>query len=207
MARVLPRLIHANARALGRAVAPVVKSYEGHHSRLLLLLLLPLIAAAQPDHFGFGRTPAASEITAKNITVMPDGTGLPAGKGSAKNGEALYKDKCAVCHNDHGEGRQGQYPALVGGKGTLNTLKPKKTVGSYWPYATTVWDFINRAMPFDNPRELSPDDVYSVTAYLLYLNGIIDKATELNEKTLPRVIMPNRNGFVLDRHPDVNVKR
>ena len=207
MASVLPRLIHANARGLGRAVAPVVNPYEGHHSRLLLLLLLPLIAAAQPDHFGFGRTPTASEITAKNITVMPDGTGLPAGKGTAKNGEALYKDKCAVCHNDHGEGRQGQYPALVGGKGTLNTLKPKKTVGSYWPYATTVWDFINRAMPFDNPRELSPDDVYSVTAYLLYLNGIIDKATELNEKTLPRITMPNRNGFVLDRHPDIKVKR
>ena len=207
MARVLSRLIHANAQALVRAVAPVVNSYEGHYAKLLLLLFLPLIAAAQPDHFGFGRTPTASEIAAKNITVMPDGTGLPAGKGTAKNGEALYKDKCAVCHNDHGEGRQGQYPALVGGKGTLNTPKPKKTVGSYWPYATTVWDFINRAMPFDNPRELSPDEVYSVTAYILYLNGIIDKATELNEKTLPKVIMPNRNGFVLDPRPDIKVKR
>ena len=207
MARVLSRLIQANARALGRGLALVVNSYEGHYTRLLLLLFLPLIAAAQPDHFGFGRTPAASEIAAKNITVMPDGTGLPPGNGTSKTGEALYKDKCAVCHNDHGEGRQGQYPALAGGKGTLNTPKPKKTVGSYWPYATTVWDFINRAMPFDNPRELSADEVYSLTAYILYLNGIIEQNTELNQNTLPKLIMPNRNGFIPDPRPGVKVKR
>ena len=176
-------------------------------ARLLLLLCVPLIASAQPEHFGFGRAPAPNEIAAKNITVMPDGTGLPAGKGTAKNGEALYKDKCAVCHNDHGEGRQGQYPALAGGKGTLNTAKPKKTVGSYWPYATTVWDFINRAMPFDNPRELSADEVYSLTAYILFLNGIIDQDAELNAKTLPKITMPNRNGFVVDPRPDIKARR
>ena len=175
--------------------------------RALLFLFLPLIVSAQQEHFGFGRTPAASDIASKNITVMPDGTGLRAGKGTAKTGEALFKDKCAACHNDHGEGRQGQYPALAGGIGTLNTPKPKKTVGSYWPYATTVWDFINRAMPFDNPRELSPDEVYSVSAYILYLNGIIGQDAELNEKTLPKITMPNRNGFIPDPRPDIKARR
>ena len=181
---------------------------QGRPAEILLLLCLPLLAAAQsPEPFGFGHTPTPAEIAAKNITIFPDGTGLPTGRGTPKEGEAIYKEKCAVCHNDHGEGRQGQYPALVGGKGTLNTAKPKKTVGSYWPYATTVWDFINRAMPFDNPRELPTDEVYSLTAYILYLNGIINQGTELNERTLPKITMPNRNGFILDPRPDLKAKR
>jgi cytochrome c len=141
------------------------------------------------------------------LTVFPDGRGLPVGKGTAVRGEAVYKEKCAVCHNDRGEGREQQWPALVGGIGSLATPKPKKTVGSYWPYATTVWDYINRSMPFDHPRTLATDDVYAVTAFVLYLNGIVEQGKELNEKTLPQVLMPNRNGFVPDRRPDVKAKR
>jgi cytochrome c len=96
-----------------------------------------------------------------------------------------------------------EYPALVGGQGTLATSKPLKTVGSFWPYATTIWDFIHRQMPYAQPGTLTPDQTYALTAYLLYLNGIVNKNAELNERTLPRVRMPNRNGFVPDPRPDV----
>ena len=207
MDSVPTRQTSAGSVVRGRPLGRALLSFLFLSFLFLSFLFLPHMLGAQPEHFGFGRTPAASEIAAKNLTVTPDGTGLRAGKGDAKTGEAIYKDKCAVCHNDHGEGRQGQYPALVGGKGTLNTPKPKKTVGSYWPYATTVWDFINRAMPFDNPRELSPDEVYSLTAYILYLNGITDQYAELNENSLPKITMPNRNGFIPDPRPDIKAQR
>jgi S-disulfanyl-L-cysteine oxidoreductase SoxD len=157
--------------------------------------------------YGQGRPAAAEEIRRLDITVFPDGRGLPVGKGTAAQGEAVYKEKCAVCHNDVGEGREKQYPALKGGIGSLATRKPVKTVGSYWPYATTVFDYINRSMPFDHPRSLAPADVYAVTAFVLYLNGLVERERELNEKTLPQVAMPNRNGFVPDRRPDVKSKR
>ena len=112
-----------------------------------------------------------------------------------------------MCHGPKGEGRKNEYPALVGGRGTLGTAKPVKTVGSYWPYATTVWDHINRAMPFNTPHILPPDDVYAVTAWILYMNGIVKRDEELSEKTLPKVTMPNRNGFVPDSRPDIHSKR
>lgn len=146
------------------------------------------------------QTPVTPEDIRKlDITVFPDGKGLPAGKGTAQAGASIYKDKCAECHNEKGEGREAQYPRLVGGVGSLKTAKPVKTVGSYWPYATTVWDTIHRAMPYETPRTLKPDEVYAVTALLLYWNGIIAENFELNEKTLPQVKMPNRDGFVPDR--------
>ena len=115
--------------------------------------------------------------------------------------------KCAVCHNDQGQGRENQYPALVGGIGTINTPKPIKTVGSYWPYATTVFDYIRRAMPYDHPGSLQTDEVYSAVAVILNWNGIIGENDEMNQTALPKVKMPNRDGFVPDARPEVKSKR
>ncbi len=157
--------------------------------------------------WGQGRPATAEEIRKLDLTVFRDGRGLPVGKGTAVTGRIVYKKHCAECHNDAGEGREQQYPALVGGIGSLATARPKKTVGSYWPYAATIFDYINRSMPFDHPRSLAADEVYSVTAFVLFLNGLVDEGRELNEKTLPQVVMPNRNGFVPDRRPDVKAKR
>jgi S-disulfanyl-L-cysteine oxidoreductase SoxD len=153
------------------------------------------------------RNATEAEIKAKDLTVLPTGAGLPAGHGNAVRGKDLFKEKCAVCHNDHGEGREGQYVALVGGIGSLKTGKPVRTVGSYWPYATTIFDYVRRAMPYDHPRSLSADDVYSACAVILFMNGIITDTQEMNEKTLPQVKMPNRDGFVPDARPDVKSKR
>ena len=154
-----------------------------------------------------GRPATAEEIQRLDITVFPNGAGLPAGSGNAAQGLKIYEVKCARCHNKRGEGKQGEYPALVGGKGSLGTKTPKKTVGSYWPYATTLWDHINRAMPFNQPRSLPPGDVYAVTAYILHLNGIVTETEELNQTSLPAIKMPNRNGFVVDPRPDVKARR
>ena len=173
-------------------------------SKLLWVLALPLLAAAQ---YGLGRPATSDEVKTANITVLPDGTGLPAGHGNAAQGEVVFGNRCVLCHGPKGEGRKGEYPALVGGIGSLGTKKPVKTVGSYWPYATTVWDHINRAMPFNMPHILAPNDVYAVTAYVLYLNGIVGRDQEMNEKSLPAVVMPNRNGFVNDSRPDIKAKR
>src|SRR5258708_6632826 len=162
--------------------------------RLALAIAIPLAAMGQ---YHLGRTASPDEIRDADITVMPDGRGLPVGKGNAAAGEAIYVKRCALCHGPKAAGRKGEYPALVGGRGTLGTAHPVKTVGSYWPYATTLWDEINRAMPFNTPRVLRPDDVYAVTAYILYLNGIVTRDQQLNEKTLPKIVMPNRSGFIL----------
>lgn len=175
--------------------------------KLASFLILAIGLEAQPKPIGLGRAATEQEIAKRDITVFPDGRGLPAGKGNAVRGRDVYKEKCAVCHNDKGEGRERQYPALFGGIGSLNTRKPVKTVGSYWPYATTVWDYINRSMPFDHPRSLSADDVYAVTAFVLHLNGLVDETRELNEKSLPAIVMPNRNGFIPDQRPDIKARR
>jgi cytochrome c len=167
-----------------------------------MALLLCSVAQAQ----NLGRPATEAEIKAKDLTIMPNGAGLPAGRGDAVRGKTVYKEKCAVCHNDNAEGRQGQYPALAGGVGSLKTDKPLKTVGSFWPYATTIFDYVRRAMPYDNPRTLSADDVYAVSAFLLFKSGIVTETQELNEKTLPQVKMPNRDGFVPDARPDIKPK-
>ena len=172
--------------------------------RVFVALLLPVAALGQ---YGLGRAATAEEVKAANSTVLPDGTGLPAGHGNAALGEVIFGNRCVVCHGPKGEGRKGEYPALVGGIGSLGTKKPVKTVGSYWPYATTVWDHINRAMPFNTPHILPANDVYSVTAYVLFLNGIVARDRELDEKSLPGVMMPNRNGFVGDSRPDIKARR
>ena len=159
-------------------------------------------ASAQSHTFGVGRTPTEDDQRRLGIMVAPDGTGLPAGSGTAATGKQLFATRCASCHGATGDGADG--PPLVGGKGTLATAKPKKTVGSYWPYATTLWDYINRAMPFNQPGTLSYDEVYALTAYVLYLNEIVPETHALNARTLPRIRMPNRDGFIADPRPDVS---
>lgn len=169
-------------------------------------LAMPTAAFAQSPNYKVGRTATADEIRKLDISVAPDGSGLPRGHGSVEQGRHIYQTLCANCHGDRGQGVT-EYPALVGGQGTLRSKNPVRTVGSYWPYATTVWDFIHRTMPYPRPGTLTSDETYAVTAFILYLNGILDEKAELNETTLPRVKMPNRNGFVGDPRPDVPTQK
>jgi len=169
-------------------------------SALVTFVVCVTIASAQ-------RPATPDEIRQRDYTVLPTGVGLPEGSGTAAKGRDVFKSKCAVCHNEKAEGKQGQYPALVGGVGSLATPRPVKTVTSYWPYATTLFDYIRRAMPYDQPRTLSNDEVYSVAAFLLSLDGIVKENDELNAKTLPQIRMPNRDGFIPDARPDVKAKR
>jgi S-disulfanyl-L-cysteine oxidoreductase SoxD len=169
------------------------------HSKLLppaVVLAACISATAQtPDYKNVGRTPTAEEIKAMDIAVGIDGKELPPGGGTAKIGAPIFAAKCAVCHGESQEG-SAQAPALVGGKGTLTSLHPKMTVGSYWPFATTVFDYIRRAMPRYQEGSLKPDEVYSLTALLLYRNDIIKEDDVINAETLPKIKMPNRDGFI-----------
>jgi mono/diheme cytochrome c family protein len=158
-------------------------------------------AAAQLPTYGVGRPPTAEEVRAWDLTIRPDGQGLPPGRGTAALGKPIYVARCAACHGETGE--DPKYSRLVGGHGTLATDKPIRTIGSFWPYAPTLWSYIRRAQPYDNPGSLTPDQVYAVTAYLLHLNGIIGEQDVMDATTLPRVQMPNRDGFVPDPRPDV----
>jgi S-disulfanyl-L-cysteine oxidoreductase SoxD len=144
-----------------------------------------------------GRRPDANEVAAADITVFPDGTGLPAGRATAREGRGVYQQRCAACHGATGQGSD-DYPALAGGVGSLNGRRPVLTVGSYWPHATTLWDYTRRAMPYPQPGSLTPTEVYAVTAYVLHLNGIVAEDTVLDRTSLPRIRMPNRDGFVPD---------
>ena len=177
-------------------------------SKLRVLCVLGLLAAcvfAQAGRYKIGREASPGEVRARDISVRPDGVGLPSGHGTPEEGGRVYAVRCSSCHGARGEGT-AHYPALVGGQGSLTSAKPLLTVGSYWPYATTVWDHIHRTMPYTEPGTLTPNETYSVTAYILFLNGIVDERQELNEKTLPKVKMPNREGFVPDPRPDISVK-
>jgi cytochrome c len=167
---------------------------------VLVIVAWALPAAAQLPTFGMGRAPTAGEVKAWDVTIPPDGKGLPPGSGTAALGKPIYVERCASCHGDRGE--DAKYGRLVGGRGTLNTDKPLLTIGSFWPYATTLWSYINRAQPLDEPGSLTADQVYAVTAYLLYLNGIIGETDVLDARALPQVRMPNRDGFVPDARPD-----
>ena len=157
-------------------------------------------------HFGYGKNASAEEIAGWDIDVRPDGMGLPPGSGTAEDGEMLYEDQCAICHGSFGEG-VGRNPILAGGEGTLTEPRPEKTVGSFWPYASTLWDYIHRAMPFEKPESLSDDEVYAISAYVLYLNDLLDYDFELNQDNLASIEMPNRDGFFLDDRPDVMNER
>jgi cytochrome c len=173
-------------------------------SRLAIACLCAVQLAAQSPRYGVGRTPTEQEIRALEVTIAPDGTGLPEGSGTAVEGRAVYALRCAKCHGEKGAGDIG--PVLVGGRGTLATSKPLKTVGSFWPYATSVWNYVNRAMPFNEPGTLTHSQVYAAVAYILYLNDIVGENEVLNAKTLPKVRMPNRDGFVSDPRPDIKRK-
>jgi S-disulfanyl-L-cysteine oxidoreductase SoxD len=152
--------------------------------------------------FGLGRTATAADIAAWNIDVQPDGKNLPPGSGTVADGAKIFASTCAVCHGAEGQGGLG--PRLVGGIGTLATAHPVKTIGSYWPYATTLFDYIRRAMPFTSPESLTNDQVFALVAFLLNRNGILPDNAVMDRTTLPAVKMPNRNGFLWeDPRPDV----
>jgi S-disulfanyl-L-cysteine oxidoreductase SoxD len=153
---------------------------------------------AKAPRFHVGRVASPQEIAGWDIDIRPDGQGLPPGKGTAKQGEDLYIAQCAACHGDFGESA-GRWPILSGGAGTLKSHDPVKSVGSYWPYASTVFDYIRRAMPFGNAQSLTSDEVYAITAYVLYLNDVItDETFELNQSNFATVKMPNVGQFFDD---------
>lgn len=152
------------------------------------------------DHgvFGLGRPATEAEIAAWDIDVRPDGKGLPEGSGTVLEGEQVYFDQCAMCHGDFGEGI-GRWPVIAGGMDTLQDDRPEKTVGSYWPHVSTVYDYIRRAMPFGNARSLTDDEVYAVTAYVLYLNDIVrEEDFELSNENLASIELPNAGNFIED---------
>jgi mono/diheme cytochrome c family protein len=171
-----------------------------------IFLLVANVALAQaPSYSNVGRTPTKQEIEVWDISVGPDGKGLPAGQGTAKDGAPIYAAKCAVCHGPEGQGGKIG-PRVVGGIAdteTLTTLHPVRTVGGYWPYATSVWDFIRRAMPRGDSGTLTPTEVYALTAFILAKSNIIKEDDVLDAKTLPKVQMPNRNGFVPPKFSDI----
>ena len=152
-----------------------------------------LAASVAPPKLGRAATPA--EIASADISIPPSGAGLPAGSGTVEQGAALYAQKCVVCHGPNGAGTPSG-DRLSGGIGSLNSDNPIKTVSSYWPYATSLFDYIRRAMPVTNPQSLQNDEVYAVTAYILSLDNIVPKDAKLDAQTLPKVQMPNRAGFV-----------
>ena len=166
------------------------------HSRLVVLAsaVAVLANAALAESPNLGRVPAPDEIAGWDINIGPDGAGLPPGSGSPKQGEAVYAAKCLGCHGENGTGKPND--PLIGGGGTLaGGQTPIKTVGSFWPYATTIFDYVRRAMPLNEPKSLSNDEVYAVVAYILQLNSIIGQDDAMNAQTLPKVGMPNRDGF------------
>jgi cytochrome c len=152
-------------------------------------------APASPAPPKLGRVATPDEVAKADISIPPDGKGLPAGSGSVAQGAAVYAQKCEVCHGANGAGTPSG-DRLVGGIGSLNTPNPIKTVSSYWPYATTLFDYIRRAMPNPNPKSLENDEVYAVVAYILSIDNIVPKDAVMDAQSLPKVQMPNRNGFV-----------
>jgi len=168
-----------------------------------LLLVAGVTGVAAGERYGFGQPATQEQIAGWDIDVRPDGQGLPEGHGTAEQGEVVFLERCAVCHGEFGEAF-GRFPPLLGGFGTLGSNDPVKTVGSYWPYASTLWDYIYRAMPFGDAQSLSADEVYALTAFLLYINDVVAQDFVLDRETLPAVEMPNRDGFFdPDPRPDV----
>ena len=164
------------------AVASCIIAYSG------------CVSSAPRETPNLGRAASQAEIAGWDISIAPDGRGLPRGAGTPAEGALVYAQKCQACHGDKGGG--GPNDRLVGGQGTLAGKTPVRTVGSYWPYATTLFDYVRRAMPFAQPHSLTDSEVYAVTAYLLSLNGIIKEQDVMNAETLPTVKMPNRDNFI-----------
>ncbi|HTS53044.1 MAG TPA: c-type cytochrome [Burkholderiales bacterium] len=171
------------------------------YTRSLCLLLLVAGGAAHADRLGIGAPASAEIVRAWNIDVAPNGEGLPPGRGSVSAGARIYAERCAACHGPNGEGKPQD--RLTGGGGTLASSDPVKTIGSFWPYATTLFDYVRRAMPFNAPQSLGYEEVYALVAYLLYLNGIVQADAVMDQHSLPAVRMPNRDGFVPDPRPDI----
>jgi cytochrome c5 len=159
-------------------------------------------AAQEVGRFEVGQVVTESELVAWDIDIGVDGAGLPPGRGSVQEGKAIYEAKCLACHGREGQG--GPMDRLAGGQGTLKSAAPIKTIGSYWPHATTVFDYVRRAMPLDKPQSLTADEVYALTAYLLHLNRIVGADAVMDAKTLPKIRMPNVNALRPDPRPDAS---
>jgi mono/diheme cytochrome c family protein len=156
---------------------------------------------ALPARLGLGNPATAEEIAGWDISVRADGHNLPKGRGTVAEGEELYVAHCASCHGDFGEGVD-RWPALIGGRGTLATDAPRRTIGSYWPYAPVVFDYIRRAMPYAAPQSLTTDEYYAITAYVLHLNELLPADATLDQDSIKTIRMPNRDGFILEARPD-----
>src|ERR1700675_3945927 len=174
---------------------------EARIAAFALFALVCTTPARAQSAYGIGRSAPPAEIAGWNIDVGRDGSGLPPGSGTVDHGREVFDQQCAACHGDKGQGGVGDQ--LVGGQGTLATPKPIRTVGSYWPYAPTLFDYIRRAMPQNAPQSLSNEDVYAVSAYILNLNGLLPPDATLDARTLSAIKMPNRDKFVGDPRPDV----
>jgi S-disulfanyl-L-cysteine oxidoreductase SoxD len=168
---------------------------------LALTMVASSARAETQGHYGIGRTATDAEIAGWNIDIGRNGENLPPGSGTVSHGKEVFAQQCAACHGDKGEGGVGE--RLVGGQGTIATPKPIKTVGSFWPYAPTLFDYIRRAMPQNAPQSLSNEDVYAVSAYILNMNGLLPADATLDAKTLSAIKMPNRSMFTGDPRPDV----
>ncbi|MCG8325704.1 MAG: cytochrome c [Thiotrichales bacterium] len=160
----------------------------------LLLVVSNQVHAEPPQGPGLGQAITKQEIARWDIGVMPDGTGLPPGQGTVNEGKTLYENKCISCHGENGLGNSGDQ--LAGAIHALTDEYPEKTIGTYWPYATTLFDFTRRSMPMTLPGSLSNDETYALVAYMLYLNGIVTEDTVMNAKVLREIKMPNRDGFI-----------
>lgn len=177
---------------------------------VLSLVLVALPAAAEKakpaGYYGHGEPASQEQIAGWDIDMRPDGVGLPPGSGSVEDGEMLYEEQCAECHGSFGEG-EGRYPSVAGGEDSLQEERPHKTVGSYWKYTSTLWDYIHRAMPFTRPESLTDDEVYAVTAYVLYLNELVEDDFVLSQQNLAEVRLPNEANFTAEQRPDVKNTR
>jgi S-disulfanyl-L-cysteine oxidoreductase SoxD len=166
-----------------------------------LTMVASFARAETRGHYGIGRTATDAEIAGWNIDIGRNGENLPPGSGTVAHGKEIFAEQCAACHGEKGQGGVGE--RLVGGQGTIATPKPIKTVGSFWPYAPTLFDYIRRAMPQNAPQSLSNEDVYAVSGYILNMNGLLPADATLDAKTLSAIKMPNRDMFTSDPRPDV----
>ena len=170
---------------------------------IMISLFISFSSHAENRKYNIGKLATKIEVAGWDIDVRPDGVGAPKGSGNAIDGEEIYVNRCAACHGDFGEGVD-RWPALVGGDGTLASHDPEKTTGSYWPYASTIFDYVYRSMPFGEAQTLTHDETYKIVAYLLNMNEIIDENFVLSEKNIGKIKMPNASGFSLpDPRPDV----
>ncbi|MGB0506064.1 MAG: c-type cytochrome [Pikeienuella sp.] len=161
------------------------------------ILAVMVASPAAADTLGLGRAATPEEVAAWNIDVRPDGQGLPEGRGDVETGEEVFAEKCAICHGDFGEGVD-RWPVLAGGHDTIASEHPVKTIGSYWPYLSTVWDYVHRAMPFGDAQSLTDDEVYAITAYLLYVNDLVEDDFELSHENFQETRLPNEENFFAD---------